>query len=65
MRMLPESFINHLASRLVRIICASSLWALSSDLKKKSRQNINPCEARTALMIAYKLKLKAIREIRR
>ena len=63
--MLPDEFINHLASRLVRIICASSLWALSSELKEKSRQKTNPCEARIKMMESYKWKLEAIREIRR
>ena len=58
--MLPDEFINHLASMLVRIICASSLWALSSDLKKKSRQKTNPCEARIKMMESYKWKLEAI-----
>ena len=63
--MLPDEFLNVIVCALARGLAALPYASGYLHWKKESRQKTNPCEARTALMIAYKWRWKAVQEVRK
>ena len=63
--MLLDEFLNILAYAIARGLAALPYASGYLHWKKESRQKTNPCEARTALMIAYKWGWKAVQVVRK